>query len=70
MNANRYGPKQADDRSVGKLCPACQEPLVVGDFTALVTLGPGNDPEARTARDEGRPYNAVALEIHYDCADR
>jgi hypothetical protein len=65
----RFGPKQADHPSVGDVCRACSELFDVGDFTALIPLGPGGDPEARKARDEGRAYNAVAIEIHYECAD-
>lgn len=63
-----YGPKQPDHPSIGDRCPACHEPFTAGCYTALVPLGPGADPDARIARNEGRPYNAVALEVHYDCA--
>lgn len=44
-------------------------PLAAGDYTTLIPIGPGNDPEARERAKEGRPYNAVALEIHWECAD-
>lgn len=63
----RIGPKAADHPSVGGICPACNHPFEVGDTTTLVTLGPADDPEARRAAREGRPYNARALEVHYSC---
>ena len=64
----RFGPKAETHPSVGKPCPACGEPFVVGDYTALITLGPGQDPEQRERAREGRAYNAVAQEIHWACA--
>lgn len=63
----RFGPKTADHPSVGKECQACHSPLREGDFTTLITLGPGDDDEARERAREGRPYNAVAIEVHYAC---
>lgn len=65
----KYGPKTADHPSIGKPCPACDKPFVAGDYTTLVALGPGDDPEAQQAAREGRAYNAVAVEIHYTCSD-
>ena len=64
----KFGPKGADHFTVGKPCPACQKPFQAGDFTALVALGPGDDPEAQEKAQAGRPYNAVAVEVHYSCA--
>lgn len=64
----KFGPKIADHPSIGKPCPACGIPFQGGDFTTLVALGPGSDAEGRERRDDGRPYNAVALEIHWECA--
>lgn len=64
----KYGPKKEDSPSLGKACPACDKPFVVGDYTTLVALGPGDDPESQMKCVLGRPYNAVALEIHYTCA--
>ena len=64
----KFGPKTADHPSVGKECPACGKPFVEGDFTTLVALGPGDDEEAQQKAREGRPYNAVASEIHWACA--
>ena len=64
----RFGPKEADDPSIGQKCPACGEPFKEGDYTTLVPLGPGTDPEARKRAREGRAYNAVAVEVHWPCA--
>lgn len=66
----RFGPKPADHPSVGVECPACQVPFAAGDYTVLVPLGPGADPEARQRAAAGRPYDAVAVEIHWECAGR
>ena len=63
----KYGPKAADHPSVGEKCPACGEAFKPDDFTTLVTLGPGNDPEQRRRAREGLAYNAVGLEVHYAC---
>jgi len=63
-----FGPKTADHPSVGRDCPACQKPFKEGDFTTLVAYGPGDDPEAQERAAQGRPYNAVAAEVHAACA--
>ena len=63
-----FGPKKADHPGIGVECPACHVPFKEGDFTTLVTLGPGDDPEAQERAAQGRPYNAVALEVHAACA--
>jgi hypothetical protein len=49
-------------------CPACDQEFKVGDFTTLVTLGPGDSEESQQRAVKGRPYNAVALEVHWACA--
>jgi len=64
----RFGPMKSDDALVGKPCPACNKPIAVGDYVALAPVGPGDDPEARERARTGRPYNAVALAVHYPCA--
>ena len=64
----RFGPKEALHPSIGTLCPACHQPFKKGDFTTLISLGPGEDKEARKRISQGRPYNAVALEVHWACA--
>jgi hypothetical protein len=63
-----FGPKSADHPSVGQECPACHVAFVEGDYTTLIAIGPGNDPEAQERARQGRPYNAVALEVHATCA--
>jgi hypothetical protein len=51
-------------------CPGCDQSFQAGDHVTLVTVGPGNDPESRDKRDRGLPYNAVALPVHWDCAEQ
>lgn len=63
-----FGPKLKDHPSVGEICPACHKPFKVGDMTTLITLGPGDGKEAQQRKSEGRPYNAVAVEVHAACA--
>lgn len=63
-----FGPKKADHPSVGEPCPACHKPFAAGDMTALVPLGPGDDPEEQRRAREGRAYNAIAVEVHAGCA--
>ena len=64
----KFGPKTSGHFSVGELCPACQDPFAVGDFTALIPLGPGEDAEQQRTAREGRAYDAVAVEVHWACA--
>jgi hypothetical protein len=64
----RFGPKTADHPSVSRECPACRQPFAVGDYTTLIALGPGDDPDAQERARDGRPYNAVAAEVHWACA--
>lgn len=68
IDLRKFGPKAADHPSVGETCPACHKPFKEGDYTTLIALGPGNDEGARERCKEGRPYNAVAVEVHYACA--
>ena len=69
MSANQiFGPKRSDHPSIGEICQACKEPFKEGEFTTLVILGPGKDPEAQQLAREGRMYNAIAEELHYACA--
>jgi hypothetical protein len=65
----KYGPRKEGSPALGKLCLACGKPFVVGDFGALIALGPGGNPEARELAKKGERYTAVAVEIHFDCAD-
>lgn len=64
-----YGPKPPDHPSIGEKCRACHIPFAAGDMTTLVALGPGANDESQQRAREGRPYTAVALEIHAACAD-
>jgi hypothetical protein len=66
----KFGPKKTDQDEDGKIraCEACGKPFKKGDFTTLVSLGPGDDPEAQENCRMGRVYNAVAIEIHWICA--
>jgi len=64
----KFGPKTADHPSIGEKCPACDVAFMAGDFTTLVMLGPGDDREARNRAIQGRPYNAVSIEVHFSCA--
>lgn len=69
----KMGPLMADhplvaDGAPNNTCPACRVRFAVGEYVTLLILGPGTDEEGRQRRDEGRPYNALALPIHWDCA--
>lgn len=68
QQCDRFGPKQEDHPSVGQVCPACKQPFKVGDYTTLIALGPGDDADSRERRNAGKPYNAVAVEVHWDCS--
>lgn len=64
----KFGPKTETDPRLGKPCPACTVPFTLGDYTTLVPLGPGANIEARERARDGRPYNAVAIEVHWECS--
>jgi len=49
-------------------CPACRKPFATGDFVTLVALGPGDDPAERARAREGRPYNSLAIPVHWACS--
>lgn len=66
--SKRFGPKSKDHPSIGELCPICHQPFEEGDYTTLVSLGPGKDKDSRQRAKEGRPYNSIALEAHYECS--
>lgn len=65
---DKIGPLELDSPALGKKCRACKVKFMPGDFVALVSLGPGKDPDARERARAGRPFSAVALPIHYACA--
>lgn len=68
LRMRMYGPKPADHPSVGQPCPACGIAFEAGNYTTLVPLGPGDDPEEQMKCLEGHPYTAVAVEVHWACA--
>lgn len=43
----KFGPKPKDHPSIGKPCPVCHRVFKEGDYTTLIPVGPGDDPEAR-----------------------
>ena len=61
----KMGPRHDDGP---RLCPACEKPIKCGEFTTLLSIGPADDPMARDRCRSGRPYNAVAIEVHWACA--
>ena len=66
----KFGPKDKEHPSIGNKCMACKVPFKAGDYTTLVALGPGMNQEARDRCKAGRAYNAVAVEVHWDCSDQ
>jgi hypothetical protein len=64
----RFGPKAGNHPSIGQPCPACGVAFAAGDFTTLIPLGPGADPDARERAREGRAFNAVGIEVHSACS--
>jgi hypothetical protein len=56
----KYGPKEALSPSLGELCPLCNKPFVVGDFTALISV-------TREA-DKKSAYSNKPIEVHWACA--
>jgi hypothetical protein len=66
--SRKCGPKSADHPSLGEPCAACKRLFREGDYTTLISLGPGDDAEARAQRDANRPYNSIAVEVHWECA--
>jgi len=67
MITRPYGPKKADHPTVGTECPACHVAFVAGDWTTLVPIGPGADPESQHKARNGWAYNAVEIEAHWTC---
>ena len=61
----RFGPKKEGGDGI---CLACRNQFAVGDYSVLVPIGPGDDPEAQEKAVNGRWFNAVAIEIHDTCA--
>lgn len=65
---HRCGPKPADYSADGAPCAACRKQFRAGDYTTLIFLGPGDDADAQERARQGRPYNAIAVEVHWACA--
>lgn len=66
--SRKFGPLQSDSPLIGKTCMACNTEFTVGQYSALVSLGPGADKEERERCAEGRAYTSVAAPIHWECA--
>lgn len=63
----KLGPKKANHPSIGRLCPACMVRFTEGDYTVLVALGPGGDPEERAKARNNERFEAAGIEVHYAC---
>lgn len=68
MYTKKFGPKQADHPSISEECPACKKPFKEGDYTTLLPIGPGDNEESRKRAAAGAAYNAVAIEVHWECS--
>lgn len=66
--AAKFGPAEQDDPAVGELCPACRKPFVVGDYTTLIPLGPGDNPDrqalARAGTTGGDDIHKPVVTMH------
>lgn len=49
-------------------CRACEKPIEKNSDVALIALGPGDSEENMEKCEQGRPYNAVAIQVHWSCA--
>lgn len=61
------GPQWPSPGEVGTPCPACGNDIDARDPVAVLILGPGADPLARTDALAGMPYEGVAIELHWAC---
>lgn len=66
-HSRKFGPMSEDHPAVGTECAACRQEFLAGDWTCLVPLGPGDDPEARRAAWADRVYTGVAAHCHWAC---
>lgn len=69
MVLRKFGPKEKSHPSVGTECPACHKEFKEGDYTTLIPIGPGDNRGSQEKAKAGLGYNAVAVEVHWDCAD-
>lgn len=54
--------------ALGLSCPGCWRQFQVGEFAALIAIGPGADQDERRKAAAGLPYSAVAVPVHWVCA--
>lgn len=66
----KFGPIEETDGvlALGKPCAACGKAFAQGQCFGLVGVGPGDDEEEQAKARAGRPYNAVAVPVHWACA--
>lgn len=64
----KFGPRGDGDEAPENPCAACGLEFVVGDYSALVPLGPGASKEGRENARTGQPYIAVCVMVHWACA--
>lgn len=62
-----FGPKTINDSSIGKLCVVCDEEIKVGDYTTLLSLGPGKDKIMRERAASQQSFKPVVKEAHWAC---
>lgn len=62
-----FRPKMRKAKGFG-YCPACGLTLDPGQDTVYLPLGPGVDKEQQRVALKGEWYEAVALEIHWECS--
>lgn len=67
-DGRKFGPKPVGHPTIGVECPGCDQPFRPGDYTTLVPLGPGDDPEQRRRCRERLAYNGRGIEVHWACA--
>jgi hypothetical protein len=69
MNTGRqFGPMKADNPAIGERCQCCLKSFKEGDYTTLVPIGPGDDPETQRKYRDGEACNEIAVHVHYSCA--
>jgi len=64
----KLGPKEFSHPTIGGTCLLCGETYKVNDYTTILPLGPGGDPESRVLCRAGQPYEGVGVEVHWTCA--
>lgn len=48
-------------------CPACERPILAGQFYTLFPIGCGGETENRRRARRGFPYSMVFLAVHWAC---